>query len=258
MNRTADVSETEDAVQTSGELVPQEQGYQPRPCPFAVLGLRERAGSNAVHTRWLDIQSSFDEHGGCEARCLMQAAAVSWIMNARAEGEECLAEISGWESVGFIRVGSLEHELCMEMTSRVPRRVIHLGGIGMPTRSQGSQAKRERALPAAVESPWQVVRTVTEEVRADDDAVDMVLCSPPAYCLWFYFRSGKLHKNWEPYDTEDQDTLRRVWASGARKVSLTGHGGRYDVDLNTMTQTSVETGTQRKMSVHSGPAEDAQ
>ena len=71
----------------------------------------------------------------------MQAAAVSWILHARETGEECLAEISGWESVGFIRAGSLEQDLCMELTSRVPHQVIHLGRIGAPTRSQGSLAK---------------------------------------------------------------------------------------------------------------------
>ena len=216
MSKTADVVGTEDAVQLSGELQTPGQYFQVRPCPFAVLELRDTAGSNAVHTRWLDVQNKFEEQGGSEARYLMQAAAVSWILRARGEDEKRLAEISGWESVGFIKAGTLEHDLVMQLTSRVPRRVIHLGGIGVPTRSQGSLAKRERALPAAVESPWRMVRTVASEVMADDDAMDMVLCSPQAYCLWFYFRSGKLHKNWEPYDEEDQDALRRAWVNSTK------------------------------------------
>ena len=100
--------------------------------------------------------------------------------------------------------------------------------------------------------------TTAIEVMADEDAMEVVMCSPQAYSLWFYVRSGQLHKNWAPYDTEGQDALRRAWMSSTKKLSLKSDGGQYDIDLNTMTQTSVDTGMQRKMSVHSGPAEDAE
>ena len=258
MNESVETSAKEEAVHNAGDIKTPAPSRQLSPCPFAVLDLKDTAGSNRVHSRWLDIQANFEKEGGSEARFLMQAAAASWILNARTESEQVLAEISGWESVGFIKAGSSEHDLCLSLTSRMPRRVIHIGGIGVPQRTQGSVAKRQRALPAAAEGPWQVVCPVTSEELADEGAMDMVLSSPQAYVLWFYFQSGRLHNNWAPYDTEAQDALRRAWMDSSKRVSLEIEGWQYDLDLVMMTQTSVKTGMQRKMSVHSGPADDSE
>ena len=257
MDRTAVVSPTVEAVRTPGELLTEERGHEVGPCPFAVLGLTEEAGSNAVHSRWLDIQNRFEECGGCEARYMMQAAAVCWIQNAREEGEVSLAEPVGWESVLFLKVGSREHDFCMEITSRIPLQLIHLDGSGMPAHSRCSQETSGQALPTAAERPWRMVHTVTDEVRADDDAGDALPSASAASCLWFYFRSEKPNTNWEPHDAEEQDALRRAWATGTRIVSLVRCGGRCEVDLNTLTQTTADTGEQRRIRVQSGPVEAA-
>ena len=143
MEEPSTASPKEDAVQESGEQQPLEARFRVKPCPFAVLGLSKQADSTAVLTTWLGIQKRFDQEGGSEARYLMQASAASWILNATMSDQAKAAEGFGWKSVGYIKPGTLEHDILAKLTSSCRIRCFTL---------------EASACPLTVRAPWRKER----------------------------------------------------------------------------------------------------
>ena len=216
------------------------------PCPFCVLELDHLASHEAVIARWRRLESEFFDRGGCHQAHLMRAAAVTWIEDAM-HSDHDVGTREGWAKVGRFEPSTHAHAVCQRIVRGVPNTAICLDGFFWagdgPDPAAGGASVWRSSGPGEVRNQCAATSwsgTATGPRWGSNVPVD------PDVIQWFYFRSGKKMDKWTLYDDDSQKVLRRAWGKD-HNAYLELDGWNYEVDLQAMSQMSLQTGAKRQV-----------